>query len=101
MNQIENIKHMEQNLDEATAAVKALEEALDKYAAAQKGIQELDAYYGSKEWRKDYDDDAAGRLPQDLKRGVLSEDGIYNLLADNRELFCKMQEMCTEKVRNL
>lgn len=101
MNQIENIKYMEQNLDEATAAVKAFAEALDTYAAAQKQIQELDAYYGSEEWRKDYDDDAAGRLPKGLKRGVLSEDEIYNLLADNRELFCRMQEMVAEKVRNL
>lgn len=101
MDQIENIKRMEHNLDEAEAAVKALTEALDAYVAAQKQIKELDAYYGSKEWRKDYDDDAAGRLPEDLKRGVLSEDAIYNLLADNRQLFCRLQEIVAEKVRNL
>ena len=26
--------------------------------------------------------DEAGLLPKDLKRGVLSEDGVYHLLAD-------------------
>ncbi|MBQ6431773.1 MAG: DUF4298 domain-containing protein [Oscillospiraceae bacterium] len=28
--------------------------------------------------------DEAGKLPADLKRGVLSEDGIYNMLERNR-----------------
>ena len=30
--------------------------------------------------------DEAGNLPPDLKRGVLSEDGIWNLLSDYREI---------------
>lgn len=101
MDQIEHIKYMEQNLDEAAEAVSIFGEALEKYAAAQKQIQELDAYYGSEEWRRDFDDDAAGKLPRSLKRGVLSEDGIYNLLAENRELQSRMQEILAEKVRNL
>ena len=37
--------------------------------------------------------DEAGNLPADLKRGVLSEDGIWNLLADNRELMNRMREV--------
>lgn len=43
-------------------------------------IKQLEAYYGSPEWKKDFADDEAGLLPKDLRRGVLSEDGIYNLL---------------------
>ena len=35
---------------------------------------------------QDYADDEAGRLPIGLKRGVLSEDGIWNLLEDVCEL---------------
>lgn len=34
----------------------------------------------------DFDDDEAGRLPPDLRRGVLSEDGIWNALERRREL---------------
>lgn len=34
----------------------------------------------------DFADDESGLLPKDLKRGVLSEDGIWNLLADWGEL---------------
>jgi len=42
----------------------------------------LEAYYNSPQWRKDFEADEAGKLPKDLKRGVLSEDGIYDLLSD-------------------
>ena len=34
----------------------------------------------------------AGNLPPDLKRGVLSEDGIWNLLSDYCELQKKKQK---------
>lgn len=43
-------------------------------------IRKLDSYYGSPEWKEDLEADEAGLLPADLKRGVLSEDGIYNVL---------------------
>ena len=46
----------------------------------------LDEYYGSELWKQDLADDEAGRFPKDLKRGVLSEDGIWNLLSDYRDL---------------
>ena len=42
----------------------------------------LEAYYGSDEWKADYAADEAGLLPKELKRGVLSEDGLYDLLED-------------------
>lgn len=86
MEQIERIKLMEQHLERASQVVGALSAALDAYEEIQPAIQELSAYYGSEEWRKDFDDDSQGLLPQDLKRGVLSEDGIWNLLENCREL---------------
>ncbi|MBR6974062.1 MAG: DUF4298 domain-containing protein [Bacteroidaceae bacterium] len=92
MEQIERIKRMERCLDQASAAVMELSAALDQYMAAQEAIHALEAYYGS-DWRKDFEDDVAGLLPKDLKRGVLSEDGIWNLLADNRQLNRQMQEV--------
>ena len=49
-------------------------------------IDELEAYYTSDVWKQDFADDEAGLLPKDLKRGVLSEDGIYNLLEESKEL---------------
>ncbi len=84
--QIARIRRMERNLNTAVAAVKRLEAALDKWEAVQDAIAALDEYYGSDLWRQDFADDEAGRLPADLKRGVLSEDGIWNLLTDARSL---------------
>jgi len=40
----------------------------------------LDAYYTSGEWLEDYEADERGELPPDLKRGVLSQDALYDLL---------------------
>ena len=40
----------------------------------------LEAYYTSGEWREDYEADERGELPPDLKRGVLSQDALYDLL---------------------
>ena len=49
-------------------------------------ISELEAYYTSDEWKQDFAADEAGLLPKGLKRGVLSEDGIYNLLEEYKEV---------------
>ena len=84
--QIARISKMERRLDRATAAVKRLTLALDKYETAQEDIAALNEYYGSEAWRQDFADDEAGLLPEGLKRGVLSEDGIWNLLTDCREM---------------
>lgn len=43
-------------------------------------LGKLSDYYGSPAWKRDLAADEAGLLPKELKRGVLSEDGIYDLL---------------------
>jgi hypothetical protein len=91
MEQIERIKQMELRLERAAAAVMEVSAALDKYEAVQEDIAVLDEYYGSETWKQDYTDDEAGLLPVDLKRGVLSEDGIWNLLSDTSELKKRLQ----------
>ncbi len=91
--QIERIKEMEQYLDKALEAVSAMEEALGKYSEALPHIRELVSYYSGPLWRKDFDDDSEGNIPKDLKRGVLSEDGVYNMLCDNRQILDEMSEI--------
>ena len=97
MEQIARINKMEQHMNRASAAVMELSAALDKYVEAQQAIAVLNDYYGSDVWKQDFADDEAGRLPQDLRRGVLSEDGIWNLLADNRELLDRLREVTDTK----
>jgi hypothetical protein len=89
--QIARIRQMERRIDRALLAVKRLSTALDKWEAVQEDIAALDKYYGSDEWKQDFADDEAGLLPADLKRGVLSEDAIWNLLADCKELNKKVK----------
>ena len=45
-------------------------------------LQLLNTYYTSGQWREDYEADERGELPPDLKRGVLSQDGLYDLLEE-------------------
>ena len=99
MEQIKRIKQMELRMNRVAKAVKRLSAVLDKYEAAlaqYEGVQEdmatLHAYYGSDEWKQDFHYDEMGLLPPDLKRGVLSEDGIWNLLSDARELNKRLQQ---------
>ncbi len=83
---IARIRQMEQSFDRLTAAVEKLSAALDAYKQAKKDIEQLTAYYDGGAWRSDFEADEAGLLPADLKRGVLSEDGLWNLLSECHEL---------------
>ena len=81
MNQIERIQYMENLLDYVIKARKEQNINPQKSARIQEAIRILAEYYGSDEWKQDFADDEAGLLPKDLKRGVLSEDGIWNVLS--------------------
>ena len=80
---IERIKEAELLFDEASSALEGYENALERFLEAQKLFRRLEAYYGSGEWMEDFEADEKGKLPTDMKRGVLSEDGLYDLLEDN------------------
>lgn len=92
MGQKERIQQMEILFDNATEALAALSEALDKYEKVQTSINTLEDYYDNGEWKKDYEADEKGLLPKELKRGVLSQDGIWNLLSDDNDLKARLRE---------
>ena len=68
MDIIERITHMEALFDRAleTRIISA----------------ELRDYYTGGQWLLDYEADERGELPADLKRGVLSQDGLWNLMEE-------------------
>ena len=68
----------------------------EEFRYAQDVIKKLSDYYGSKQWRKDLEAEEQGLFPEDLKRGVLSEDGIYNLLERNKEIMEVLRAYLTE-----
>ena len=87
--QIYRIKWMEQRLNKALATIK--DGSADSLKAIKEDVAELSKYYDSELWKQDFAADEAGILPSDLKRGVLSEDGIWDLLSDYREIQNKKQ----------
>lgn len=85
--QTERITRYEKIMREAERMID--EDAAEDAETLRGYISELEAYYASDEWKQDFADDEAGLLPADLKRGVLSEDGIYDLLEKYRETYLK------------
>ena len=82
--QIERIKWMEQRFNKVLATIK--DGSAVSLRTIKGDVAELSKYYGSELWKHDFAADEAGNLPSDLKRGVLSEDGIWNLLSNCREM---------------
>ena len=80
------IRRMEAIFDKAQMVLDNAHADKEGFIAYQSKIRKLEEYYTSNLWKKDLALDEEGRLPEDLKRGVLSEDGIYNLLERNKEL---------------
>lgn len=95
MEQIERIQEMERCLDCSERAIRELSEALSAFEEVQPEYCRLNEYYGSDLWMGDYEDDEAGKLPKDLKRGVLSQDAVYDLITENRELLVRMLKLVT------
>ena len=75
MERIARICAMEERMERANAAL-----AAGELSAAEDDVLALSAYYSGGQWLADYEADERGELPRDLKRGVLSQDGLYDLL---------------------
>ncbi len=58
----------------------------EEYLKLQSAVRRLEEYYESPLWKRDFERDERGEIPKDIARGVLSEDGIYNMLEENREI---------------
>ena len=68
LDRIERVEKYERLFDEVAAS------------SAPEKLALLETYYTSGLWLEDYEADERGELPPDLKRGVLSQDAIYDLL---------------------
>ena len=100
MEQIERIQHYETLLDRIAPVLENLEEALDAFEGIQEDVKELAAYYEDDDWREDFEADEAGKLPADRKRGVLSEDGIYDVLSGHYALTIRLLDTVSTILKN-
>ena len=79
---ITRIEEMEAAYDKLVGIVGRLREDLESFGNAAEEIGKLEDYLSSGNWLKDFEADEAGLVPEGIKRGVLSEDGLYDLLQD-------------------
>lgn len=79
---IMRVREMERIFDEVSLAVRENGGDIPENPDVISRIRTLSYYMDSGLWLKDYEADERGELPPDMKRGVLSEDGLYNLLTD-------------------
>lgn len=89
---------MEARLDAVSEALTEAEAALLKLEGCSGEYEKLLRYYGSRQWMRDFEADEAGRLPEDLKRGVLSEDAVWDLTERYRGLKELMLRLCGDEV---
>ena len=73
---------MEARYDRVKAAFDDLKKAEETLENLSEDIEALRDYIDSGDWQVDFEADEEGKLPKDLKRGVLSEDGLWNLLEE-------------------
>lgn len=76
----DRIRQMELYFDILQKIADINPDALREDALIKAILQALIQYYESGQWLHDYELDEKGLLPQNLKRGVLAQDAVYDFL---------------------
>ena len=71
----DRVRRMEATMDKVAGAIEG-----ERYEGFEEDVKTLEEYYEN-DWRSDFELDEAGGLPKDMKRGILSEDGLYDVLS--------------------
>ena len=90
---VKRVKAMDEAFNSALEAMSTLEKDLDTIWHIRDTIAVLEDYQTSGLWKRDFEADESGALPPDCPRGVLSEDGLYDLLRDYDELMARMKDL--------
>ena len=88
----EHITEMENIMTHQEDTIQSLEDFLNTLDTQMDDYKKLVVYYYSQQRDQDLDDDAKHLIPEDLKRGVLSEDGVYNMFLDTHDVAIHMME---------
>lgn len=83
--QLKRIEYYEDLLNKAADIIRKKPFLAKNLPSLQDCLKQLDEYYASESWKGDFSDEEKGLIPGDVRRGVLSEDGIYNVLEDGEE----------------
>ena len=91
-NKYEHITEMENIMVQQEKTIQKMEEILNELDNQQDDYERLNAYYYSDKREKDLEDEEKHLIPEDLHRGVLSEDEVYNLFLDSNDTALHMIE---------
>lgn len=83
--QLQRIAEHESLMRELQKAVSDPDLPRETLSSFRGTAEQLGRYLESDAWKRDYADDEAGVIPDGLRRGVLSEDGLYDLLEAYRQ----------------
>ena len=89
---LERISKNEERLDNVLENIKELEGSLEKFKSNRKNITLLNKYYGSKTWFKDKEAYEQKKI-SNIKAGVLSEDAVWNMDEDIKDLIKEMKKI--------
>ena len=79
---MERVRMMEKLYDCLLDALKSGPERIESDEALKNVAGVLADYLDSGTWMHDYQMDEEGLIPKEIKRGVLSQDGLYDLLSE-------------------
>ena len=85
-----NITRMENTMIRQENTIRDLEEILKKLDGLQADYEALTAYYYSEQRARDLEE--KNLIPDEPRRGVLSEDELYNLFLDTHDTALHMLE---------
>jgi len=76
----DNIRRMGEILSQVEQTLTKAEALLEEWKALQPDFEALVAYYDSPQWRKDYFDSNAGKIPDEIPQWVLTQDAIFDAI---------------------
>lgn len=94
--QIRQIEQMEEILNALQEAEAVLNAAISRYQELLPKRKLLMEYYESEQWQKDTEDDADQLFPETLRRGVLSEDAVYDMMSEQISLQERLRQLADE-----
>lgn len=78
-----HVVEMTEIYEEHKKLLDKLSSSLEEFKNHQKELEKLEKYYYSEKFMEDYDASNKGEIPDDINKGILTEDAIYDLLGDN------------------
>lgn len=99
MEKYAHITKMENIMVQHNETLKELNQLLDSLDAQREDYKKLMDYYYSEQRSQDLNDDSNHLIPENLHRGVLSEDEIYDLIGEYRDTAIRMLEIAVQMIK--